>query len=316
MVIVLLIVLAIGYTTHKNRNVLTKQGNVIHIGKGDKNRAVVLTIERLSLIYLLLILTAFILFEARISLLIFAPISFLLAIGILYRMNKKRLEMMKYTVVPDSKIPSDLDIFEIGMLIDGRFDQSDLFSGLAYKKLNNAKFSGEIESILYDYTNKKLKDVSYYLNEKSKSKQEEQFYHISYKMLNILKRDGYISFNPVNASVIFLILSFIPFTFVKFANDLNIDISSDFREVVFGVAALGIFFALSTFFFHENYKKIIPIRVKIMGLKMYLKTTDYYRVKHDEKRFEEVIPYMISLNIHHKYLDDMIEYVDKRVISI
>src|SRR5690606_29536363 len=114
---------------------------------------------------------------------------------------------------------------------------------------------------------------------------------------NKLIQDNLIAFNPLVASiaislimVIILILCYV--RIIPLPSDL-----------AFGFLVLGLSFALIPFIYSENLKKNISIKRKILGFKMFLKTTEYYTVKKDEKKFRELMPYFILFRIHMDHLD-------------
>ncbi|MCA9386837.1 hypothetical protein KC669_02260 [Candidatus Dojkabacteria bacterium] len=292
-------------------------GDILRVGSGKNDLAIKLTSERILLLIILLLLVHFIFtISANERLLgFFPPLIALICVGIGYyiREVKKRKIWSRHTIVPDSKIPEDLNVYEIGMLNDGTFGQEDIFATFAALRL------GYIDKDLTDlkpyrkFEDKSLQEINRYLNPNTKQGQNENSrVQFSTGIYAKMVRDKYFAYDPRAVFAFFLTVAGFCLLFNSLLDEFADNRFYDLNFITFSFAIAFFILGISAPFFHENFERVLPIRLKLEGLKMYLKTADYYRIKHDEKRFEEIIPYMLALRLNINYIDDMIEYIDRK----
>lgn len=220
------------------------------------------------------------------------------------------------TIVPEFEVPKDLTPLEIGAIVDERIDYHDISASiidLAIRKyltievkekkgifgktneitlikkkspdignLNN--FEKELLNGLFDNKNEvKLKDIKDFYTTTAKIKDQ---------VFKKLTSDGYFPKHPTNTKVIYLsigfMLVFASFFFPIFS--ISLAVGSFFSGII--IMCFAPFMPKKT---HEG----VLLKEKILGLKLYLKTAEKYRLKFQEKEqiFERFLPAATALGV-------------------
>lgn len=245
------------------------------------------------------------------TLIVVVPVS-LLILGLrLYRDFRLRNELSNFTILPTEELIEEERIYEIGQIVNGDFSFNDLVATIAVKRINNIEFKDEVENIIQSYEKKTLFDILL-VNEQAPDKED-----LYLEFANILVEEGLFKYNPYKflnrelqyiSPLMFLILIY---GYLSTTGDKVNFAENIFLGVSWGIVFVIALIKIGAFFLHENYIKTAPKKAKILGLRMYLKTTEYYKVRHDEKSFKKYLPFLISLGVHFDHIDEMIEYVDE-----
>lgn len=246
---------------------------------------------------------------------IFAP--YLIGIIIIFipsalRIYKYNKLMKKVSIYPEFDL-GEIKFYEFAIL-NGRNLSTKGYSAIAvYYYLNKDKDSDEIErDIQKKYANKNFIKK---LRAKDKYAKIDQLADKAFKKL---EKIGYVLYNPnqifVLAGIISLVLIQFIFTLLPIVNEFATSILGkssiiDYENFFSGlILFLLICFPFYLFLTYENFEKVLPLRRKILGFKMFLNTTEYYTVIKDEVKFRKYMPYFIIFGIHKKYTNEMIDY--------
>lgn len=229
-----------------------------------------------------------------------------------YRLIKTYLFMQKAVVIPEFKL-KNLKHYEIGPIYSGRLRTIDLMATLAYCRLNSGKEKFDIveQQIVSHYK------VGDFLNLRGivTSPKGHTYVQILKKIVQPiyrkLKQDKLFAYNP---RLVALAGSIIALLLVGIAPAIWISLgrSPIIYFICFIVMLVGLLAYIAVVFsedFCENLKNILPMRRDLLGYKMFLTTTEYYRIEQDKELFAKLIPFFISLGARKDKLKEMIKRV-------
>ncbi|KXK26762.1 MAG: hypothetical protein TR69_WS6001000783 [candidate division WS6 bacterium OLB20] len=242
---------------------------------------------------------------------------------------KRRSEQairIKQITIPTYRPPADLRFYELGYMVDGEFDDVDVLATALYYILHTGEVSAadELEQkIIRTYVDNPSNLHSLIYNVDYKALFSHDSAYLSTAVYGDLQRKGYISYNPgfvqfIAANVGTLMLGYIwlGWLLVYYILDQTAGGGVQMFWIAAGTAVVALYIlfmcAIAASFahsFHEISDKTVPLRTKVLGYRMFLKTADYFRVEKDREAFVTLAPYFIALRVQRKHWKQLFEHV-------
>jgi hypothetical protein len=207
----------------------------------------------------------------------------------------------------------EFKLYEVGILIDGKLHDRDFVAAIAEIILHpemsldllqegiKAKMTTKqvLDSILVSLSNSKYGDLS---QDHTKRLYENKVY-------SEMVRSGYFAYNPliIRLVAVLLIVLFLAIDLAFFASNLII---SDWQILSMGLLGTVALFSHS---FHLNINKVVKARSLLLGYRMFLKTTEFYKVQLDNDAYRKHIPMLIALGVHTDQWPRLLEYLSSLV---
>ena len=218
-------------------------------------------------------------------------------------------------IVPEFTIPKNLTPLEIGAIIKETINHQDISATIIdlairkYIKIDVKEKKGyfgkshEIAFIKLKSADNELNDfeqtlLSGIFDDKKEIKLKDikdfnkTFNNIKNQVFAKMTADGYFPKHPTHIKSIFLTIGIVvlPISFFIYFGNLSFNIS---------MLVTGLLFIIFAPFMPKKTPKGVELKEKILGLKLYLKTAERYRLKFQEKAqiFEKFLPVAISLGI-------------------
>lgn len=221
------------------------------------------------------------------------------------------------TIIPDKTLP-DLEIYEVGALYRGTITDEVILATAIHYKLNTEPASSQTELELIRLL--EVVDIHQLANTVLHKSNSGRDYRkivsiLTGVMYKDLIRDGFFVFNSrvvTNSMVALGSLVFWLFAFLSQKTDLYEFPGSLIVWVLYFIGFGGILIGIYAPLASQNYSLTGDTLRMIAGFRMYLITTDYYKIKYDRELFEKFLPLMIVLGVHTDKLDDMLAYIKNR----
>ena len=252
--------------------------------------------------------------ETIISMLPFFIVMFTSIVLIGFRTIIQGLHLKKLIIIPEFNL-GEIKFYEFAALADNEISTTDIAAISSYYYLNEVDLDNSFEKkIKEEFGNKDFLKKALNILHPPKSAKifesaslilnfifgTENLKALSLLIYKKLKKEGFYVFNPALVSRIILIALIIIIVILYFAK-IN-------TEILLALTFFGFIFPLLPYYYSENLKKVMPLRRKLLGFKMFLKTTEYYKVKKDEVTFKKYIPYFILFGIHVSHTTEMVNY--------
>jgi len=221
------------------------------------------------------------------------------------------------TIIPEYRLSGDLHFYEVGAIVDGNVSTTDLIAQYIFRRLNPVNqldpVEVELERIL-----KLTGGIERYTQQVAKVETRERvtantysysFSYVDYSgaakevVTKQLVRDGYFRYSPAKIEWrVSLWATTILFLAMFAGLSLSVNSINNILTVliILGalIATIPVYLAASfSWYFHENFDRLIPARRELLGHKMYLQTAEYHRITSDKDLFRSLIPYFVAYGI-------------------
>ncbi len=230
-----------------------------------------------------------------------------------YRRYKADGMIKNIIIIPEFN-PGNLKFYEVGALVDREITNKDIVALAVYYYLNPGEVKDQIEKDIYEkYCNKEgLMNIKKYLLGEEKNNDVKFKSGFTSGLCSKLIKDKFFVYNPFALRLGAFGTGSLPFAFTALFNKI-LSLPPFLKDITLSSFVIGSFIALFAFEFHERLDRVIEVRKKILGYKMFLKTTDYYKVKKDKATYEKYMPYFILFGYYKNEGDDMLEYCLSKV---
>ena len=220
------------------------------------------------------------------------------------------------TIVPEFAVPKNLTPLEMGAIVDEKIDNRDISASIIdlaikgylkievkekkgifgkNKEVSLKKLKSQDSGNLNDFE-KELISGLFGGKDEVKIKDLKNFYSTAGKVRNqVFKKmtnEGYFPKHPSSIKATYFVIGMI----LMFISFFSFGFSISFAV---GMIFSGILFMIFGPFMPKKNLKGVALREKILGLKLYLKTAEKYRLKFQEKEqiFERFLPAAMALGV-------------------
>lgn len=222
----------------------------------------------------------------------------------------------KIPIIPEFKLPKNIEFYEIGVLIDGQVHSSDLLASAIYYRAQLEKDSTTPidmvgKSILDNLgTDLNIAELYEYISSNGTERLGNVYkdtHKITMSIYNNLENKKLIRYNPQRYYRILEVVEFIliasTIILCFLSNSLNISVLIISFYLIINTLLQAIMEL--TFLLHLNRNKLDQIRADIFGYKRFLETTEKYKFEQDRELFLKTAPYFLIMNIDQSLWRDL-----------